>query len=267
MRRMSLSIGLVVLLSAAAQPSVAQNIDDVVVGYQVMYLDRAVVGGRSISPQILRQSLAAEVGVGDFGIGLLVQRADPLGSDYRGRGLSETGVTGTVRYDSVLADWLRVQTLARIGLTTASANFSEPLFATDTDVRGNLVLFDATGVATPIGRLFFSAHAGAILNFVGRVQLLGGGGVWWQDWGLYSTIFESLRGVDDPATAGDDADVAYVKLRNAGVSLELSRDVSFSEDRTLTIGLRQNFPLRNGGFDTSLTIQIRWGVFEEQAAW
>ena len=77
-------------------------------------------------------------------------------------------------------------------------------------------------------------------------------------------IGPAVLGVDP----GEDEDVAFVKLRNAGVNIALSRDIALGEDCTVTIGVRQNIPLRNGGYDTTISIGLRWGFpQEERAAW
>lgn len=243
---------MLVVLVASMIPAQAQVIDDITVQYAGMIVSD--IQGREdvVEVPFYRHSVGVQVGRGVWTVGA-------VGIATRGTsryGASEEGLMLTAGYGHILSDRLRMETFGRLGVTNGHA-FGSPLYATDTDIRVNVVGFLPDGWGWIQEQpLFPSAYAGAIVNRYGRVQLIGGMGAWWSQWNGYVTAFVALNGVAKPLMTVEDADIAFANLRNAGVSLSVSRDVG-----AFTFGLRHNIPIENGGYDTTFTLTYRhfWG--------
>lgn len=236
-------------------PGAAQMLDDVTVRYSTMVITASTIHVDRFEPHLYRHTVAVEIGRGPATLGLLFQATDrghvPEGVDFF-YSKPEQGLMLTAGYDAPLSGWLRLEGYGRLGLTRGH-DFGQPLYATDTDLRLNLVAFDLDGGGLFRDRPYFrSGYVGVVVNRFGRVQGLAGAGVWWQGLGAYLTGFYAVNGVRDPLHPGRQADRAYARLQNAGISLSLSYEVG-----PVTLGLKRNVPLLNGSTDVSFSLQYR----------
>jgi hypothetical protein len=116
-----------------------------------------------------------------------------------------------------------------------------------------LILFDPDGIVTLLDEAIFpSAYLGANVNKFGRVQGLAGAGLWWKGVGLYFAGFNAFNGVNEPLNPGNDIDKIFANLKNSGVSFG-----GTFEFRSLIIEIRQNFALKNGGDDLTLSLHYQ----------
>ncbi len=214
-----------------------------------MSIDRVQLDGRDSSPRFYRNTLALVGGRGRGTLGLIYQEATK-GAGVA-PGVPEEGLMLTAGFDQVLSRSFRLDLAARVGLTGTDEH--QPLYAEDTDVRANLVWFDGDGFGLFAGQpVFPSGYLGTIVNRFGRVQAVGGVGSWWRGLGTYLTVFRSLNG-DQPRFDGTGyGDVNFANLRNAGYSLSLSY-----EWRDLELGVKRNFPIKNGSEDLTLSLRYR----------
>ena len=244
--------------------------DDAALGYSASYTPQARFSGRLFEAGMLRQTLALELGWGDFGVGVRLHDAESLVRTVPGE--SEFGVMLTGAYSPVLTNYLRLELNTRIGLTHGSSNPGQPLFATDTDLRVRLVAFDPVGLRIGSERLFLSGHLGGNLNWVGRTQASVGGGLWWRQLGLYVTAFQTLVGVDVQDLGNSVPRNAFARLRASELSVAFSWDIRLSQTDELQLEIRQGVPLENGGFTGILAATWRFS-FEDasdesfEAAW
>ena len=232
-------------LLLCATPSTSQSwFDDVTVESAVMRISKAELDGQEKTPTIYRDFLHAYVGKGRSTFGLLYQYTT-RGGDFGG-GDSESGLMLTGSYDHILRDNVRLELFGRLGLT--STDVYQPLFGTDTDVRANLVFYDADGHGYFRGHSFFSsAYVGTVVNSWGRVQGLAGFGSWWKRYGLYLTGFHAFNGDD---ARGER--INFAELDNAGISFTaLGRFGRFE------VEVKRNFIIRNGGNDVTATVRYR----------
>lgn len=253
MRRILLvGSGLLGIMLCSLHTSHAQAVDDLTVQYEGMVVSSIQERAEVVSMPFYRHSIAVQVGRGAWSLGA-------IGTATRGTspyGPEEEGLMLTAGYGHILSDRLRLETFGRLGVTKGHF-FGSPLYATDTDLRLNMVGFLPDGWGWLQEQpLFPSAYAGAIINRYGRVQLVGGMGVWWNHWNGYLTGFAALNGVADPGMTRRDANIAFANLRNAGISFSLARDIG-----AFTFALRHNVPIENGGRDTTFTLTYRhfWG--------
>lgn len=219
-----------------------------------MVIPVATLDGVSRDMDFFRHNLELAVGRGPASLGVLYQITDK--AKRTEAGTPERGLMLTAGYDHVLSERLRLEAFGRLGLTPG-LDFGQPLYATDTDLRLNLVASDPDGLPGLAGRrLYPSGYVGGIVNRHGRVQGLAGAGLWWDRVGTYLTGFYAFNGVED--VAADAAGRAFANLRNGGVSLSLTYAVG-----PLAFGARQNFVLRNGGNDFTLSVRFRHVLGED----
>jgi len=231
-------------------PGIAQQIDDISASYSFLRITKASLEGEVERPEYYRHFLEFRFGKGPAIMGIQYQRATkPNPVDV---GTAESGLMAIAGYDLILAGSLRLESLVRLGLLSET-DPSQPLYATDTDFRLNLVFFNEDGLGWSSGSAFFpSLYAGGIINRYGRVQAIGGIGNWWKNIGLYFTAFHSFNGVEDPLNPGSDKDILYANLQESGMSFSLSYEI-----KDFQIFLKQNQPLKNGGNDLTLTLQYQ----------
>lgn len=239
------SYSLLVLLVLNLCDVQAQGVDDLTIHYEGMVVTDIQERKEVVRTPFYRHSLMVQLGRGAWSAGL-------IGALTRGTssyGPDEEGLMVTAGYGRLLSDKLRVETFGRVGVTKGH-RFGSPLYATDTDLRVNLVGFLPDGWGWLQDRpLYPSAYAGVIVNRYGRVQFVGGSGIWWNQWNVYLTGFTAVNGVDNPLKTNRNADIAFANLKNAGFSISASRGIG-----PLTVGLRHNIPIRHGGYDTTLTL-------------
>lgn len=256
-----------VLALPAAKDAGAEFPSDLGVSYDALYVGDANLAGRTVQANFLVQNLALELGYEDFGFGVLVRDTRRLDPSQRGQ-IPEIGTMLTGRYSPVLTDWLRLDAVARIGLTHSISDADQPLYATETDLRLSLIAFDPVGLEVGTEKLFLSGQLGSQVNWTGRTQLVGGLGLWWRQLGAYGTAFWSANGVRDVVEAEPGTD-RFARLADSGISLSLTWDIEIAHDQTLQVELRQNIPLYNGGFDTAIALRWRLDLLEPapEMAW
>lgn len=234
----------------------AQSIFDFKMRYSFMTIKEATlekVGGLEVD--FYRQNLEVELGFGQAFAGFTYQYATKdkhtgkLGNTF---GTVEDGLMLTAGYNLVLSNHLRLDSYGRLGIW-GNTNSAQALYATDTDLRLNLVFFDVDGAAV-ISReaVFPSGQVGVNVNKFGRVQGLAGAGLWWNRLGLYLTGFKAFNGVNDVLNPGKDADKIFANLKNSGVSLGVSY-----EFYDFMLWVRQNRALKNGGHDFTVSMQYQ----------
>lgn len=236
---------LLALIPASAEASFPQ---DVVTSYDLLFVGPVELSNQRRQVDLLVQSFSFELGVEDWGIGLVIREGRSLNEarPYR----PETGVMLSGRFSPVLTDWLRLDASGLVGLTHGTTDPSQPNFATESVFRASAVVFDPVGLGPAQNRIFLSSHAGFEVNWTGRTQLVGGGGAWWRGLGLYGTAYWSANGVDG---LSDDPN-RFAFLDAAGLTASLSYDFEF-ETQALRVAIRQNVPLRNAGWDIGLNLQ------------
>ncbi len=232
------------LLAAGSPLSAASWFDDVTFATAVMRISKAELDGAEKTPTIYRDFAHVSVGKGRTTFGALYQYTT-RGGDFGG-GDSENGVMLTGSYDHVLSLNARLELFGRLGVT--DTDVYQPLFATDTDLRVNLVLFDPDGAGYWRGHSFFtSGYVGTLVNSWGRVQALGGIGSWWNRYGVYLTGFYSFNGDDARGQR-----INFAELDNAGISLTLIAQLARYQ-----FEVKRNFVIRNGGNDLTFTLKYK----------
>jgi len=170
----------VLVLALAALPAFAAGPDDVTVRTSVMRISQVELAGQEMDVEFVRSTLEVDFGFGPATLGLAFQNAnrDP---DFAA-GEVENGLMFTAGYNWILSDRWRLDARTRVGLVdTDPAN---PLYATDTDLRVNLVRFSPEGAWTWANRnVHPSAYVGGAVNRYGRAQVVAGAGLWWAGWG------------------------------------------------------------------------------------
>jgi hypothetical protein len=202
-----------------------------------------------------RHNLEAELGLGQAFIGLTYQYATKekhtkkIGNTF---GRTEDGVMLTAGYNFIFSDHFRLDTHGRLRVW-GNTNPAQALYATDTDLRVNLVMFSTDGVAMLSHRAIFpSSHIGVNVNKYGRVQGIAGVGLWWSGIGTYLTGFTAFNGVNEALNPGKDADKIFATLKNRGVTLGVTYELG-----NFMLWVQQNRALKNGGHDLTVSLQYR----------
>jgi len=228
----------------------AQVIDDISLRYSFMNITEAKVGGQTQTPHFYRHNVELEFGRKQFTFGVIYQKATKDSKTIAG--VPENGVMLASGYDFVLSHTFRLQTNARLGITSGN-NPAQPLYATDTDLRLNVVAFNTEGAGYLLHKAVFpSSYAGVVINKYGRVQAIAGAGVWWNYIGLYATGYNAFNGCADPFNPGENADNKFANLQNQGLTLEVTYDLA-----NFKLGLKQNFGVKNSGNDLLISLQYR----------
>lgn len=228
----------------------AQPIDDVMVRYSRMVITKTRPDFILQKGTLLRHNIEVVLGRGPFSVGLTYQKTDRRDTQM---GTPEQGVMLTAGYDHLLSYYLRLESFGRLGLSNA-VDFANPLYATDTDFRINLVAFHPDGMGFIAGKpVFPSGYVGGITNQFGRVQGITGAGLWWNHLNVYLTLFYAFNGVEDPRFPGQHADKTAAFLDNGGVTTSLSYQIG-----DFLVEARRNVPLKNGGNDLTLVLQYRF---------
>lgn len=251
-----------IALTSATSAASDVPIDDLAVGYSYMRITDSKIGGRDVEALFLRHNLTVAAGIGDFSFGLELQQTD------KGRatkpGDPETGLMLTLGHGSVLAEWLRWEGRARIALSPTNDS-DQPLYGSDTDLLGKLVVFDVDGIGPPSNALFPSLSVGAIVNRFGRVQLLAGAGVWWSGFSVFATGLYAVNGIEDPGTATSSDRGIFAAIRNRAVTVSAGYDVDVSRGMQLHFEVRRNFAIENSGNDLVGAVTLRY-FFDELEA-
>jgi hypothetical protein len=230
----------------------AQRISDIKVRYSRMAITEATlekVG--TVEIDFYRHFAELEVGLGQAFVGLTYQHATKNERTTE-PGKKEDGLMLTAGYNYIFSHSFRLDAYGRLGIW-GDTDPAQPLYATDTDLRLNLVGFfpDGFGMLGP-KPIFPSSYLGIMINKYGRVQNLVGAGLWWNGISVYATGLISLNGVEDVTNPGNDANKLFANLKNRGVSLALSYHF-----RDVMVGLARNFALMNGGNDLVLSLQYQ----------
>lgn len=239
------------ILFCIAVPGVAHaGADDVTLRSDFLRITEVdLAEGTKVDVDFLRSTFHLDFGFGGSTIGLLIQNATKEESVAPGK--VETGYMLTAGHDWILSDNFRLDASTRIGLVETDPG--NPLYATDTDIRANLVAFSPDGAWVWSDRSAHpSAYIGSMVNRYGRVQMVAGAGAWWNQIGVYVTGFRSLNGVKNPMAPGGDADRKFAYLDNRGISLSGSYDLGPAR-----FSLRRNFAIKNGGNDVAFTLEWR----------
>jgi len=238
-------------LICTADPVSAQLIDDFMLRITKMSISRVELAGQTRRPDFTRQKYQFGVGVGPAVLGMIYQHTSKGPRTVPGR--PDDGLMITGGYNHMIHPQITLDVYSRIGILSRTPP-SQPLYATDTDIRAKLVFSHPDGKGFLFRKpLFPSAYAGFILNQYGRFQGIGGAGVWWRGAGLYLTIFRAVNGVSDPFNPGKHEDIKHAHLENAGVNFSVSYEFS-----DLLVEIKQNYPLKNGGNDLSMVLQYRY---------
>lgn len=234
----------------------AQIISDFKVGYSRVTIAKATleqVGDLSID--FYRHYFEMELGRGQAFIGLTYQYAtkkENTGKIGNTFGKTEDGFMLTSGYNFVFSKNLRLDTYGRLRIA-GETQPAQALYATDTDLRLKLIWLDPDGAGTFFRKAIFpSTYFGANVNKFGRVQGLAGAGVWWNQLGIYAAGFHAFNGVNEALNPGKDADKIFANLKNRGISFGVTYEL-----HNFTIGLRQNYALKNGGDDLTLNLQYQ----------
>ncbi len=234
----------------------AQRISDLKVRYSLMTIKEATlekVG--SLEVDFYRQNFDVELGLGQAFVGFTYQYAtkDKNTKKFGNTlGMVEDGLMLTAGYNFILSNRLRLDSYGRLGIW-GDTNYAQALYATDTDLRLNLVFFDLDG-AVVISRkaVFPSGQIGVNVNKFGRVQGVVGAGLWWNRLGLYFTGFKAFNGVNEILNSGKDDDKIFANLKNSGVSLGVTYEIY-----DFMLWVRQNRALKNGGHDFTVGLQYQ----------
>ena len=250
----SLSASVALLAFASSNPVSATEVDDVFLEYSFMYINRVIVGPETREPTFLRHNLKVDVGVDNFTFGLIYARTDKSASTMPGA--PGHGLMLTAGYYEILAPFASLDVFARIGITDDDR--SQPLYTTDTDLRLKLVLSDPDGWGD-IGSVivFPSAYVGTIVNQYGRVQAVGGVGLWWRGLGAYATGYYAFNGVDNPFEPGDAMNHRFASLKNAGMTASVSYQLQVAGVGDFAAEVRKTIPFKNAGND--LLFLFRYG--------
>lgn len=209
----------------------------------------------TVDVDFYRHNFEVELGLGQAFLGATYQyatkemRTRKLGNSF---GRREDGVMLTAGYNHVFSSMARVEAYGRLGVW-GDTNPAQALYATDSDVRLSLVLFDADGLAALSRRAVFpSAQLGVNVNKYGRVQGIAGLGLWWNRVGAYVSGFQAFNGVVDARRPGKDADKVFANLKNSGVTFCMTYEL-----HEFLLLARQNYALQNGGHDLTVSLQYQ----------
>ena len=255
-RQVSIRSFLVVLLLALPAFLQAQRISDFKVGYSRITIKKATlekVG--SLEIDFYRHNFEMELGAGQAFIGLTYQYAtkkkntEKIGNTF---GKTEDGLMLTSGYNFIFSKNFRLDTHGRLRIA-GDTQPAQALYATETDARLKLILLDPDGASAFFnGVVFPSTYVGVNVNKFGRVQGLAGAGIWWNGIGLSLAGFNAFNGVNEALNPGKDVDKIFANLKNSGVSLGLTY-----EFHNFMIWVRQNYALKNGGHDLTLSLQYQ----------
>jgi len=234
----------------------AQRISDIKVRYSRLSIKEATlekVG--TLDVDFYRHNFDVEVGVGQAFVGLTYQYATKkknttkLGNTF---GTTEDGMMLTAGYNYIFSNKLRLDTYGRLRIW-GDTNSAQALYATETDIRLNLIMFDLDGLAIISNKAVFPSYqVGMNVNKFGRVQGIAGAGLWWNGIGVYLTGFKAFNGVNEALNPGKDADKIFANLKNAGLTFGMTYE--FHE---FLVWLRQNYAFKNGGHDLTLSLQYQ----------
>ena len=234
---------------AFTSKAIAQNIDRLTVGYDLMFINRVHFKDNSSAdvPGIYRSFFHAEAKSGPLRVGLIYQVA-------RGEGFNaqaDEGLMITGSYEHLLSYSMKIKALGRVGITRG-VDFGNILYPTDTDITFQVGYFNPDGQGFFMDYpLFPSAYVGVIVNQFGRVQIISGAGTFWRGLNLYLTGFYALNGVSNIQNPpNDQADIAFGFLNNSGVNASIGIHI-----RDWILGVRHNFPVFNSGNDWVFSVQ------------
>ncbi|MDZ7269907.1 MAG: hypothetical protein ONB48_16780 [candidate division KSB1 bacterium] len=241
------------LLPAASH---AQLLTDFKARFASMVIKKATFENLgTLDVDFYRHNFEVELGIGQAFVGATYQYATKevhtrkLGNSF---GKREDGVMLTAGYSHLLSSLARVEAYGRLGVW-GDTNPAQALYATDSDLRLSLILFDPDGFAAISRRAVFpSAQVGVNVNKYGRVQGLAGVGLWWNHLGAYLSGFQSFNGVEDARHPGRDADKIFANLKNSGVTFCMTYEL-----REFMLLARQNYALQNGGHDFTISLQYQ----------
>ena len=261
MKRHAVRFGIFALLAFSSQNASANLLDDVFVEYSLMHIDKVKIGEQTKKPTFLRHNLELSFGIENLTFGLIYQRSDKNAETMDGT--PEDGVMLTLGYYHVLANFLSIDGYARIGVTPDN-DPTQPLYATDTDARVKLILFDPHGWSALLShKIFPSIYGGVIVNQYGRTQTIAGLGIWWNGLSSYLTGYYALNGAEAPANPGTFAESKFASLKNAGVTGSLGYEIQIPNVGDLKLEVRQNVPFQNAGNDLRISISYRY-LWNEQ---
>jgi len=234
----------------------AQRLSDVKVGYSRITIKEATLEKiGSLKVDFYRHNFDVELGVGQAFLGLTYQYATKkantkkFGNTF---GKTEDGLMMAAGYNYIFSKNFRLDTHGRLRIW-GDTEPAQALYATETDIRSRLVMFDPDGARAFFNEAVFpSTYVGVTVNKFGRVQGLAGAGIWWNRIGLYLAGFHAFNGVNEALNPGKDVDKIFANLKNSGVSLALTYEV-----HNFMIGVRQNYALKNGGHDLTLSLQYQ----------
>lgn len=234
----------------------AQRISDIKVKYSRLATKEATlekVG--TLDVDFYRHNFEVEIGVGQAFAGLTYQYATKkentakLGNTL---GTTEDGMMLTAGYNYIFSSKLRLDTYGRLRIW-GDTNSAQALYATETDIRLNLIMFDPDGLAIISNKAVFPSYqVGMNLNKYGRVQGIAGAGLWWNGIGVHLTGFKAFNGVNEALNPGKDADKIFANLKNAGLTIGVTYE--FHE---FMVWVRQNYAFKNGGHDLTLSLQYQ----------
>ncbi len=236
------------LLLLTPGPSAGNTFDDVFISYELMQITEAWVAGERKEPTVYRHNTGVQFGRGPWRVGGIYQRAIDQKDDAT---FSEDGAMLTTGYDWVINERFHFDLSGRVGLTDTDE--STVYYAADTDATAKLIWYDADGAGLFLGRPFYpSAYGGTTVSRYGRVQAIGGIGVWHNECNLYLTAFHALNGVTDPFNPGDDFDIRFAHLKNSAVTFNAGYEIG-----DYRISFKKNFPFENSGNDLHLGLEYR----------
>ena len=119
---------------------------DLKIEYSLMKITTAKVGGVTRTPTFYRHNAVLELGLGQATFGVVYQHAAKDKKTVPGK--VENGVMLTAGYDLILSSTFRLEAFGRLGITSGN-DPAQPLYATDTDLRLNLVTFTRDGGKSP----------------------------------------------------------------------------------------------------------------------
>ena len=147
------------------------------VNYSMMNITEAKLGNQIKRPVFYRHNIELQFGLGQAIVGLNYQYATKDNKTVPGK--TEDGFMLTAGYGLILLERFRLSGYGRLGISS-DTNPAQPLYATDTDIRLNLIWFHADGVGLISQKAIFpSSYFGMIVNKYGRVQGIAGAGLWW----------------------------------------------------------------------------------------
>lgn len=237
-------------------PSHAQHFSDFKLRYSLMSIERATLKSLgSFDLDFYRHNFEAEIGLGQAFFGLTYQYATKekqTGKFGNSLGKIEDGIMLTGGYNFIFSKHIRLDTYGRLGIW-GDTNPAHALYATETDLRMQLILFDVDGAGHISGKAIFpSAYAGMNITQYGRVQALGGLAFWWNGFGLHADGYYAFNGVQKILKPGKDADKIFAHLKNSGLGAGMSY-----EFRDFQLWAHRNFALQNGGHDFTAGLQYQ----------